>query len=129
MDEDGYEEALHVLRRYVVPAAEDCPRARGTAQRERPAHGAADRRHLDLAGGADERDDPAADLLVDEDLLQRVPQPGDLLDRRRRPKPPERMPVELLLDDLPLEEEVGIAERGLHEEAIELRLRERRNGI
>jgi len=43
-------------------------------------------------------------------------------------KPRQRMPIELLIDDLPLEE-FGIAERGLHEEAIELRLRERRNGI
>ena len=101
------------------------PRARRAVERERAAHGAADRDDLDLTRRTDEVDDPARDRLVQEHVADRCAQRCDLLQADDGREPAERMAAELLVHDLSLVLRVGVAERGLHEEAIELRLRER----
>ena len=78
---------------------------------------------------AHEVDDPACDCLVHERLRDGAAEEHHVVEVDRRLEPAERMAAELLLDDLCLLIGVGIAERRLHEEAVELRLGKRERSL
>src|SRR5581483_1151289 len=129
VQEHGDEQLLDVLGCHVATAVQDRPRARGAVQRQRPAHGAPDRDDVELACGAHELDDPARDRLVDEDVRDRVAQRRDLLEVDHRRQTRERVTEQLLVDDARLVFGVGVAERRLDEEPVELGLGQRERSL
>jgi hypothetical protein len=62
---------------------------------------------------------------VDEHAADGGAQERDVVEAHRRLEPRQRMTAELLVDDPQLVVGLGIAERRAHEEAVELRLRQR----
>jgi hypothetical protein len=125
----GEEQLFDVLRRDVVTVVQERPGACRLLEREAAANRGADSNGVELARGADEIDDPPLEQLVDVDGLDRVLQSRDLLQRDRRLDVLERMAAPLLADDSDLFLGVGVAERGLQEEAVELSLREREGAL
>src|SRR5207247_5690937 len=72
MRDHRQEEMLDIVRDDELAPIEERPGARRAFEREGSAHRCADGAHLDLAGRADELDDPAAKQLVDVDRAHRV---------------------------------------------------------
>jgi hypothetical protein len=102
---------------------------RSTSERERAANGAADSDALELAGRAHDVDDPALDDLVHVDVLDRALQLDHLVDADHRHQLRERVAVPLLAQDPPLLVAPRVPERGLQQEAVELRLGEREGAL
>src|SRR5918992_2430541 len=98
--EDGQEQQLNVLGQDVVAAREERPAAGGALQRETPADRRPDRDDVELAGDPNEVDDPALEQLVDVDRRGCVLELAHLLDGDNRVEVGERVPVELVADDV-----------------------------
>ena len=117
---------LHVVRRDEVSAGQRGAAARELEQREAAARARAHRDARALARAAHERDDVAADVGADVDVLDRG------LHREQGHPVDDRLQLDLVhapLDPpgehLPLVVRRRIAERGLEQEAVELRLGQR----
>ena len=125
MDDDRLEQLLDVVGDDVVPAVLQGPAACNAVEREARAHRRPQLQHRQVAGRTHELDCPALHERVDVDLLDRLAEHLDVLRVRDWPQPTERVPVQLLVEDVELFVDGRIAERGPHEEAVELRLRQR----
>src|SRR5215211_3744984 len=129
VEEHRDEEPLDVAGRDVRPPRQERPRAGRALEREAAAHRRADRHRLDVARRPDEPDDPALHDLVDVDGLDGLAQLVDLGQRHGRLEQRNRMRAKLLAHDLQLVVLGRVAERGLEEEAVELRLGEREGSL
>src|SRR5919109_647619 len=125
VSDHGQEQLLDVLGNHVVALLQQRPRPCRPLEGEAAADGSADRDGVELARGAHEVDHPPLEQFVHIDVLARVVQHLDVFERDHRPELAERVAVPLVADDLQFLILLGIAERGLEEEAVELCLRER----
>ena len=124
VQDDGQEEPLDVDGRHVVAAVEERPGPDGALEREAATDGGPDGDALDVARRAHELDRPAADRVVDVDLLDRSAQRQHVVEAERRPQRRQGMGMALRLDDRELVVLARIAERRAQEESVELRLRQ-----
>ena len=75
------EEALDVLGDDVAAAVQERPGAGDALDREAAADGAADRDDVEVTRRADEIDDPVVQDVVDVDVLGRVAEDADVVER------------------------------------------------
>ena len=130
VQEHGHEELLDVLGRDVAARVQHGPRARRAVERERAADGAADRDDVELAGRADEVDDPARDGLVHEHVADGARGASATSSRSiAGSSRPSGWPPSCSSTICASSSASGIAERRLHEEAVELRLGQRERAL
>jgi hypothetical protein len=120
--EHGEEELFDILRNDVVAPAEERPGADRLLEREAASDRGADGDDLELAGRANEVDDPALEQVVDVDVLDRPLERLDLLEGDDRLQVLQGMAGALLADDVDLVVAARVAECRLEKEAVELRL-------
>src|SRR5918995_14716 len=125
----GQEQKLDVLGKHIVPPREQGPAAGGPLEREAAADRGPDRDDVELAGDSDEVDDPALEQLVHVHRRRGVLEVGYLFDLYNRFELAQRMPVELVADDLELVVTARVTEGGANEEAVELCLRQREGAL
>jgi hypothetical protein len=125
----GSEQPLDVLGHDVRDGVEQRPRARGALEREAAAHGAPTATSSRSRVAARARRSSAAESVVDVHRRHGLAHRVHVLDEITRLQPAQRMAVALLVDDLQLLVGRRVAERGLEEEAVELRLRQRERAL
>jgi hypothetical protein len=113
----------------VVAAVQQRPRSCRPVERQAPTHRGAELHEVERARRLDERHDPALDQLVDVDELDRALELPQRLDLDHRAQPPQGMLASLIVQDAQLGLEVGIAERGAHQEAIQLGFGQRERAL
>src|SRR5215207_935718 len=125
----GQEQKLDVLGKHIVPPREQGPAAGGPLEREAAADRGPDRDDVELAGDSNEVDDPALEQLVHVHRRRCVLEIGYLFDLYNRFELAQRMPVELVADDLELVVTARVTKCGANEEAVELCLRQREGDL
>ena len=120
MRDHGQEERFDVLGHDVRPPGEQGPRAGRLLERERGSHRSAERHAVECPRDTNQLEQPVHEQTVDVDVLDGAVQLEQLVRGHGGLQLSERVAVPLLEHDAPLAVQVGVAERRLQEEAVEL---------